>query len=126
MKLPDRYLKSKPTGPGMVFTGICLDFLQNIPATSGTFKHFRGKSLVNTLPPTLPMDERRIDLVEGMETGVSFYHQTLGLILMRNSNPYEKDNFYSLLVFRSSYPDIYPTTLNMLTTSPKIYLYSHE
>jgi len=61
------------------------------------FQALRGKSLVNTLPPTLPMDERRIDLVEGMETGVSLFDQTLGFILMRNSNPFEKDNFYSLL-----------------------------
>jgi len=61
------------------------------------FQALRGKSLVNTLPPTLPMDERRIDLVEGMETGVSLFNQTLGFILMRNTNPSEKDNFYSLL-----------------------------
>lgn len=61
------------------------------------FHALRGKSLVNTLPPTLPMSDRRIDLVEGMETGVSFFHQTLGLILMRNTNPSEKANFYSLL-----------------------------
>jgi hypothetical protein len=61
------------------------------------FQALRGKSLVNTLPPTLPMEERRIDLVEGMETGISLFQQTLGLILMRNTNPFEKDNFYSLL-----------------------------
>jgi len=57
----------------------------------------RGKSLVNTLPPTLSMEERRIDLVEGVETGISLYQQTIGLILMRNSNPFEQDHFYSLL-----------------------------
>jgi len=67
------------------------------------FQALRGKSLVNTLPPTLTMDERRIDLVEGMETGISLYRQTLGLILMRNSNPFEKDNFYSLLFSGSVY-----------------------
>ena len=67
------------------------------------FQAMRGKSLVNTLPPTLSMDERRIDLVEGMETGVSLFYQTVGLILMRNSNPFEKDNFYSLL-FSGSIP----------------------
>ena len=61
------------------------------------FQALRGKSLVNTLPPTLPMSDRRIDLVEGMETGISFFHQTLGVILMRNTNPSEKNNFYSLL-----------------------------
>ncbi len=63
----------------------------------------RGKSLVNTLPPTLPLEERRIDLVEAVETGISLYYQTLGLILMRNSNPFEKDYFYSLL-FSGSIP----------------------
>jgi hypothetical protein len=57
----------------------------------------RGKSLVNTLPPTAPPEERRIDLVEGVETGISLYSQTLGLILMRNSNPFDEEYFYSLL-----------------------------
>jgi hypothetical protein len=69
------------------------------------FQALRGKSLVNTLPPTLPMEDRRIDLVEGMETGVSFFHQTLGIILMRNSNSTAKDNFYSLL-FSGTIPGI--------------------
>jgi hypothetical protein len=61
------------------------------------FQALRGKSLLNTLPPTLTVEERRIDLVEGMETGISLFRQTLGFILMRNSNPFEKDYFYSLL-----------------------------
>jgi len=65
----------------------------------------RGKSLVNTLPPSLDREERRVDLVEGMETGISLYYQTLGLILMRNSNPFEQDYFYSLL-FSGSLPGI--------------------
>jgi len=58
----------------------------------------RGKSLVNTLPPTLEPNERRIDLVEGIETGVSLYSQTLGMILMRKSNPFDDELFYSLLL----------------------------
>jgi len=61
------------------------------------FHALRGKSLVNILPPTSPPEERRIDLVEGMETGISLYSQTLGLILMRNSNPFDEEFFYSLL-----------------------------
>ena len=69
------------------------------------FQALRGKSLVNTLPPTAPAEDRRIDLVEGIETGVSLYYQTLGVILMRNSNPFEKDTFYSLL-FSGSLPGI--------------------
>jgi hypothetical protein len=69
------------------------------------FQALRGKSLVNTLPPSLDSEERRIDLVEGMETGISLYYQTLGLILMRNSNPFEKDYFYSLL-FSGSIPGV--------------------
>ncbi len=81
------------------------------------FQALRGKSLVNTLPPTIPMDERRIDLVEGMETGVSFFHQTLGIILMRNSNLSEKDNFYSLL-FSGSVPGFIPIILNLPMTLP--------
>jgi hypothetical protein len=35
------------------------------------FQALRGKSLVNTLPPNLEPEERRIDLVEGIETGIS-------------------------------------------------------
>ncbi|MCP4314145.1 MAG: hypothetical protein GY790_23075 [Bacteroidetes bacterium] len=61
------------------------------------FQALRGKSLVNALPPTLELDERRIDLVEGLETGISLYSQTLGMILMRNSNPFDDELFYSLL-----------------------------
>ncbi len=61
------------------------------------FQALRGKSLINTLPPTLPSEERRIDLVEGVETGITLYAQTLGMILMRNSNPFDTDLFYSLL-----------------------------
>lgn len=61
------------------------------------FHALRGKSLVNTLPPTINPEERRIDLIEGVETGVSLYSQTLGMILMRNSNPVDEELFYSLL-----------------------------
>lgn len=69
------------------------------------FHALRGKSLVNTLPPTVPKKDRRIDLVEGMETGISLFYQSLGMILMRSSNPFEKDYFYSLL-FSGSVPGI--------------------
>ena len=69
------------------------------------FQALRGKSLVNTLPPTVPQEDRRVCLVEGMETGISLYYQSLGVILMRNSNPFEKDYFYSLL-FSGSVPGI--------------------
>jgi hypothetical protein len=69
------------------------------------FQGLRGKSLVNSLPPTIEMEERRIDLVEAVETGVSLYSQTLGLILMRHSNPFEQNYFYSLL-FSGSLPAI--------------------
>lgn len=61
------------------------------------FQALRGKSLVNTLPPTLEPNERRTDLVEGMETGVSLFSQTLGMILMRKSSPLDDELFYSLL-----------------------------
>ena len=69
------------------------------------FQAIRGKSLVNTLPPTVPNKDRRIDLVEAVETGISAFYQTVGVILMRNSNPFEKDYFYSLL-FSGSIPGI--------------------
>jgi len=62
------------------------------------FQALRGKSLVNTLPPTLSMEDRRIDLVEAVESGISLYQQTLGLILMRNSNSFAEDYFYSILI----------------------------
>lgn len=57
----------------------------------------RGKSLVNTLPPTVDPEERRVDLVEGLETGISLFSQSLGVIVMRNSSPSEENFFYSLL-----------------------------
>jgi len=57
----------------------------------------RGKSLVNTLPPTVDSKERRVDLVEAVETGISLFSQTLGLIVMRDSNPFDEELFYSLL-----------------------------
>lgn len=62
------------------------------------FQGLRGKSLVSTLPPTVGKENRRIDLVEGMETGITLHYQTLGMILMRNSNPVGNDLFYSLLL----------------------------
>jgi len=58
----------------------------------------RGKSLLNTLPPTLPQEDRRIDLVEGVETGLTLHNQRVGMILMRNSNPVGQDLFYSLML----------------------------
>ena len=61
------------------------------------FQALRGKSLVNVLPPTLPAEERRVDLIEAMETGISLYSQSLGLVLMRNSNPFDEEFFYSLI-----------------------------
>ena len=57
----------------------------------------RGKSLVNSLPPSLDPGERRVDLVEAIETGISLYSQTLGIIVMRDSNPIDEELFYSLL-----------------------------
>ena len=57
----------------------------------------RGKSLVNTLPPTVDPEERRVDLVEAVETGITLYAQTLGIIVMRDSNPFAEEVFYSLL-----------------------------
>jgi len=61
------------------------------------FHAIRGKSLVNTLPPTLSSADRRIDLVEGMQTGITLYGQTLGAILMRNTQPVDSELFYSML-----------------------------
>jgi len=61
------------------------------------FHALRGKSLINTLPPTIDSEDRRIDLVEGMETGISLYSQRAGVILMRKSNPFDDELFYSLL-----------------------------
>ncbi|MDX2432528.1 MAG: DUF6029 family protein [Bacteroides sp.] len=63
----------------------------------------RGKSLVNTLPPTLDAKDRRIDLVEAIETGISLYSQSIGIIVMRDSNPFDEELFYSLLFSGSLY-----------------------
>jgi len=64
----------------------------------GYFKALRGVTLANTLPPTLEERERRPDLTEAMETGVNFFGQTAGLVVMRNTNDQSKDSFYSLLL----------------------------
>ena len=59
-------------------------------------KALRGKTLVNQLPPTLEKDERREDLVEAIESGITFYNQTLGLIFLRNTNASGSQNYYSV------------------------------
>jgi len=61
------------------------------------FHALRGMSLTNTLPPTLPSEERRTDLVEGVQTGVSLFGQSLGMILLRNQHLSDPELFYSLL-----------------------------
>jgi hypothetical protein len=61
------------------------------------FQAIRGKSLINALPPTLSAENRRIDLVEAVETGITVFSQTLGLIILRNSNSFGKDLFSSIL-----------------------------
>lgn len=61
-------------------------------------KALRGRSLNNTLPPTLEWQDRRPDLAEGLEGGVSFFDQTAGVILFRNTNGETRSPFYSLLL----------------------------
>lgn len=64
----------------------------------GYFKGLRGTTLANSLPPTLPSDERRPDLTEGLETGLNFFGQSAGIALMRNTNGPNLHSFYSLLL----------------------------
>jgi hypothetical protein len=64
----------------------------------GYVKALRGATLANTLPPTLDEDKRRPDLTEALETGVNFFGQTAGIVVMRNTNDQSKDNFYALLL----------------------------
>ncbi|MDA3821386.1 MAG: DUF6029 family protein [Bacteroidales bacterium] len=60
-------------------------------------KAVRGRTLANALP-SLSESNRRPDLTEGVETGINFFGQTAGLVLMRNANALLKDSFYSLLL----------------------------
>jgi len=64
----------------------------------GYVKAVRGRTLANSLPPTLDEDDRRPDLSEGIEAGLSRFGQTAGLVFMRNTNGPIKDSFYSLLL----------------------------
>lgn len=64
----------------------------------GYMKALRGVTLANTLPPTLEEQERRPDLTEAVETGVNFFGQSAGIVLMRNTNDQSKDSFYALLL----------------------------
>jgi len=64
----------------------------------GYMKALRGATLANTLPPTLEEQERRPDITEALETGVNFYGQSAGIVLMRNTNDQSKDSFYALLL----------------------------
>jgi hypothetical protein len=60
------------------------------------FKASRGKTLVNQLPPTLDEEERREDLVEAVEGGVTLAGQTLGLIFLRNHRDEATRNYSSI------------------------------
>lgn len=94
--------------PGSVFEDqgyrVRYGFYRDVRGFSGKYqkKHFyvkalRGKVLANDLPPTLDESDRRADLVEAVETGLTFYGQTAGLIYMRNTNPAGSESYYSLL-----------------------------
>lgn len=64
----------------------------------GYVKALRGTTLANTLPPTLEEGVRRPDLTEGVETGMHFIGQTVGFVVMRNTNDNSRDLFYALLL----------------------------
>lgn len=64
----------------------------------GYMKALRGATLANTLPPTLDEPERRPDLSEAVESGLQFFGQTAGFVLMRNTNDRSRQNFYALLL----------------------------
>ena len=94
--------------PGSVFEDegyrVRYGFYRDIRGFSGKYqgkhiyvKALRGKVLTNDLPPILPVEDRRTDLVEAIESGVSIYGQTAGLVFMRNTNPSSQESFYSLL-----------------------------
>lgn len=61
------------------------------------FHALRGMSLTNTLPPTLPWEDRRTNLVEAVQTGVTLFGQSLGMVLLRNQHQSDPELFYSLL-----------------------------
>ena len=94
--------------PGSVFEDegyrVRYGFYKDIKGVSGKYqtkhmyvKALRGNMLTNELPPILPEKDRRTNLVEAMESGISYFGQTVGFIYMRNSNSSIIDNFYSVL-----------------------------
>lgn len=95
--------------PGSVFEGqdyrVRYGFYRDLRGFSakynwnwGYMKALRGTVLANTLPPILDEAERRPDLTEAVESGVHFFGQTAGIVVMRNTNVNSKDSFYSLLL----------------------------
>ncbi len=94
--------------PGSVFEDegyrVRYGFYRDIRGFSGKYqgkhvyvKALRGKVLTNELPPILPVEDRRTDLVEAVESGLTYFGQTAGLIFMRNSTPGSQESYYSLL-----------------------------
>ncbi len=64
-------------------------------------KVMRGQILTVDLPPTLPENERRPDLVEGAEVEGNYEGHQLGLIFMRHHNTGKKSNYGSLFYSKS-------------------------
>lgn len=58
----------------------------------------RGRSLLNTLPPTFDAKDRRIDLSEAVQLEGRLKSQNLGLILMRNHNSGDREDFISVFM----------------------------
>ena len=59
-------------------------------------KALRGKPLVNVLPPTLPLEERRVDLLEAIDASVQVSGTRLGAAFLRNNRQGEHDEYLSL------------------------------
>jgi len=94
--------------PGSVFEDagyrVRYGFYRDIRGFSGKYqgkhvyvKALRGKVLTNELPPIIPIEDRRTDLVEAIESGFTIYGQTAGFVFMRSSTPYSQESYYSLL-----------------------------
>jgi len=58
-------------------------------------KAMRGRPLINQLPPTLEVENRRIDLVEATEAGLYIRDQTVGFAFLRNQRPESNASYLS-------------------------------
>lgn len=61
-----------------------------------SIKIIRGRPLLNIIPPTFEEKDRRPDLIEALETELSYLNQNFGFAVMRNFNQDDENNYISI------------------------------